>query len=236
MRYVLYIIIALGLGYLVMSGLGLTHAKKHTEKKAEVLDDFEDADHDLDWSTEGYAKLESAKENQTHGKRSAKITFLIPAQFRVMPTATPVAAPAAAGTTLAAGTTNPPSVTTPVTTPTWQPKITLDTRSVTQLKVFDWQEYKSLKLDVFNPQDRPLTYHVQITDSKTYRYDTNGPMIAKKVTNIAIPIDDLAAARMDLSNIASIHFWVEPVGAAQPVSVYLDYLRLEAGLAEVKKK
>ena len=125
---------------------------------------------------------------------------------------------------------------TPVPTPNWQPKITLDTRSVTKLKVFDWQQYSSLKMDVFNPQDRPMTFHVQLTDSKTSRFDVSGPMIAKKVTNIAIPIEDLVTARMDLSNIASINFWVEPVVAAQPVSVYLDYLRLEAGLPQATKK
>jgi hypothetical protein len=91
-------------------------------------------------------------------------------------------------------------------------------------------------MDVFNPQDRPMTFHVQLTDSKTSRYDVSGPMLGKKVTNIAIPIEDLASARMDLSNIASINFWVEPVVAAQPVSVYLDYLRLEAGLPQAAKK
>lgn len=247
MRFVIYLLIALVVGYAVAAGLGLTHAKKRGERKAEVLDDFEDADHDMDWGSEGYAKVEYAKENQTHGKHSAKVTLFAPGQFRMLPSPTATPAPAipipvvaakTKGKTVAPAQAAAPVVDTPtpVPTPNWQPKILLDTRTVTKLKVFDWQEFGSLKLDAFNAQDKPMTYHVEITDSKTYKYETSGPMVPKKVTNIAIPTDELAKARMDLSNIASIRFWVEPVPAAQPAVVYVDYLRLEGSPETAKKK
>jgi hypothetical protein len=209
MRTILIVLIAAGLIYALAAGLGLTHGKKKgLVKKITVLDDFEDADNDLDWFTGGYAKIEQSNQNQTHGKHSAKVTFYTPNQFVATPT------PAA----------------------TWQPEIVMDTHSVTKLPVFEWQDYTSLKVDVFNPQDQPVTYHLKLTDSKSFNYETNGVMLSKKVTNIAVPLDDLSQARMDISSMSSIQFWVDMTGSTQPVSVYIDYLRLEFDPGEVKKK
>ena len=251
MRYVVYLLITLGVGYALAAGFGLTHAKKRGEKKAEVIDDFEDQDYDLNWGSEGYAKIEYAKDNQSHGKHSAKVTLFAPGQFRLLPT--PTAAPAIPTPVVAAKGAKVPKgkaaapvqaaapvvdTPTPIPTPNWQPKIVLDTRTVTKLKVFDWSEFGSFKLDAVNGQDKPMTFHVEITDSKTNKFETSGPMIPKKITNIAVPMDELAKVRMDLTNIAAIRFWVEPVPAAQPVTVFVDYLRLEgsATSTETKKK
>jgi hypothetical protein len=181
-----------------------------------MLDDFEDADNDFDWFTGGYAKLEQANQNQTHGKHSAKVTFYTRNQFQAMPTL-------------------PPAMT-PTPEPTWQPQIVHNTHSVTKLTVYDWQDFTSLKLDAFNPMDQPVTYHVTLSDSKTFSHDTSGVMLGKKVTNISVLLDDLSQDRMDLSNMDSIQFWVDMNGASQPMSVYIDNLRLEFDPGEVKKK
>jgi hypothetical protein len=209
MRIALIVLIAAGLIYAIAAGLGLTHSKKKgLAKKVTILNDFEDADNDLDWFTGGYAKVEQSNQNQTHGKHSAKVTFYVPTQFYATPTPTA----------------------------TWQPEIVLDTRSVTKLPVFEWQDYTSLKLDAFNPEDQPVTYHIKLTDAKSFKYETNGVLLSKKVTNISVSLDDLSQARMDLSAMRSIEFWVDMTGADKPRSVYLDNLRLEFDPGEVKKK
>src|ERR1700677_2809801 len=167
MRLFLIILIAAGLIYAIAAGLGLTHMRRHgLVKKTVMLDDFEDADNDFDWYTGGYAKLEQSNQNQTHGKHSAKVTFYTQNQFQAVPTL-------------------PPEIT-PTPGPTWQPQIVLDTHSMTKLAVFDWQDFTSLKLDVFNAMDEPMTYHLKLSDSKTFSHDTTGVMLSKKVTNISV--------------------------------------------------
>jgi hypothetical protein len=217
MRIVLILLVAAGLIYAIAAGLGLTHMRKHgLVKKTVMLDDFEDADNDFDWFTGGYAKLEQSNQNQTHGKHSAKVTFYTRNQFEAIPTM-------------------PPGVT-PTPEPTWQPQIVLDTHSVTNLTVFDWTDFTSLKLDAFNAMDEPVTYHIKLSDSKTFSHTQDGVMLSKKVTNISVLLDDLAQDRMDLTNMNSIQFWVDMTDATQPVSVYIDNLRLEFDPGEVKKK
>jgi hypothetical protein len=217
MKTAFIVIIALGLIYAIAAGLGLTHGKKRgLVKKTEMINDFEDMDNDFDWYTSGYAKLEQSTQNQTHGKHSAKVTFYTRDQFQTVPTV-------------------PPGIT-PTPVPTWQPQIVLDTHSVTKLAVFEWQDYTSLKLDAFNSQDQPVTYHLKVADAKSFVYEKSDVMIPKKVTNISIPTDDLLQARLDLTSMRSIQFWVDMAGAAQPVTVYLDNLRLEFDPGEVKKK
>jgi hypothetical protein len=217
MRIALILLVAAGLIYAIAAGLGLTHMRKHgLIKKTVMLDDFEDADNDFDWFTGGYAKLEQSNQNQTHGKHSAKVTFYTRDQFETVPT--------------------PPPGITPTPEPTWQPQIVLDTHSVTHLTVFDWTDFTSLKLDAFNPMDQPVTYHLKVSDSKTFSHDTSGVMLGKKVTNISVLLDDLAQDRMDITNMNSIQFWVDMDGASQPMSVYIDNLRLEFDPGEVKKK
>lgn len=222
MRLFLIILAAVVLLYLTLMGFGVIHAgfpfgKKHgLVKKTIMLDDFEDADNDFDWFTGGYAKLEQSTQNTTHGKHSAKVTFYTRDQFQTVPTPLPGI--------------------TPTPQPTWQPQIVMNTHSVTKLPVFDWQDFTSLKLDVFNSMDQPVTYHLKLSDSKTFSHETSGVMLSKKVTNISVLMDDLSQDRMDLSNMDSIQFWVDMAGATQPVSVYLDNLRLEFDPGEVKKK
>jgi hypothetical protein len=209
MKTALIVLVALAVMYAIAAGLGLTHGhKKGLTKKTMMLDDFEDANNDMDWSTGGYVKIEQAKQNQTHGKNSAKVTFYNSAQFQ----------------------------STPTPTATWQPEITLDTHSVTKLTTFDWTDYTSLKLDAFNAQDQPVTYHLKLSDAKAYVYETSGVLLSKKVTNISVPLDALSDQRLDLTIMNSIQFWVDMSDAKAPSTVYLDNLRLEFDPGEVKKK
>ncbi len=208
MRTAVIILVVLGLLYAIAAGLGLTHSRKHgLVKKTTMISDFEDANNDFDWATGGYAKMEQSTQNPTHGKHSAKLTFYTSDQFVATPT---------------------PGV-------TWQPVATLDTHSVTKLTIFDWTEYTSLKMDVFNAADQPVTYHLKVIDSKAYSYTASGTLLSKKVTNLSVSTDDLDKARMDLTMISGIQFWVDMAGA-KPVTVYLDNLRLEFDPGEVKKK
>lgn len=229
---ILGIILALVLIYAVLAGLGLTHGFKGRKAvaKMQVITDFEDSTDDFDWTTGGYVKVEPSTENKTHGKYSAKATFLLAGQF--LPNATPVypatpiaGSPQAVPTAAPATNTTPGPVPTP--SPTWQPEMVLDVNSITPLKAFEWQEYADLKMDVFNDQTQPVTCHVQIGDSHAYLFDHTESLTPKKVTNISIPLDELTKNRLDLGNIRSFRFWVDTAGATQPVIVYLDYIRLE---------
>jgi|SRR5581483_5520908 len=196
--------------WVVAAGLGLTSSfKRHKNMvKNQVITDFEYPNDDFDWTTGGYVLEEKSTENKTHGKYCMKATFLLENQF--FPSVTPAA---------------PSQTPTPVST--WQPEMILDTTSVTQLKVYEWQEFADLKMDIFNPQDQPATYHVQTADSRAFVYETSGPLMPKKVTNVSIPLDEMIQKRVDLSNIRSLRFWVDTAGFNQPVTVFLDYIRLE---------
>jgi hypothetical protein len=103
----------------------------------------------------------------------------------------------------------------------------LDNRSPTQLGVYEWQEYANLKLDVYNPQDQPVSWFLQIADSHGYVYETAGSLTPKKVNNLALALDETTASRIDLANIRSLHFGLDMSGASHPLVVYLDNLRLE---------
>jgi hypothetical protein len=217
---ILGILLVIGLIYAVMVGLGLTrNFKRHKDaKKAMVINDFEYPNDDLDWTTGGYVKLETSTENQTHGKHSAKATFLLRSMF--FPTPTPGMGQL-----------------TPAPTSSWRPSLVLDTNSPTRLNVYDWSEYGSFKMDVFNFQDQPITWHAQIVDGRAFRYDdATGILTPKKVTNIEIPLEELINKRLDLTSIRSFSFWVDEAGMTQPPVVFLDYLRLEGEPAPVKKK
>ncbi len=205
------ILVVIGLIYAVMVGLGITRSFKHKKetKKVMVINDFEHPNYDLDWGTGGYVKVESTTDNQTHGKKAMKATFLLENQF--FPTPTP-------GNN-------------------WRPTLTLDTNSPTPLNVYDWSEYSNLMVDVFNPQDQPLTWHIQVADGRAFVDDqATGVLIPKKVTNIDVPFDELIKNRLDLTSIRSFSFWVDTAGLTTPPVIFMDYLRLEGDLAPLPAK
>jgi hypothetical protein len=205
------IVLAAVLIYFLAVGLGLTRRLKRPKetKIMKVINDFEYVRYDYDWTTNGYGKMEPSTENPVHGKRCAKVTFLLPSQFMATPTP---------GTK-------------------WFPQLVLDTQSITKLNIYDWTGFTSLNLDVLNPVDKPVSYFIQVADSHTFIYETSGPLTPKKVTNIEVPLEELIGKRLDLTNINSFKFWVDATGATLPAVVYLDYLRLEEEkIAQAKKK
>jgi hypothetical protein len=196
--------------YVLIIGLGLTRGfqKHRNAKKILVLNDFEYPDDDLDWQTGGYVKIESSTENQTHGKLSAKATYLLSSEFFSQPT------PEA----------------------TWMPSMVLSTDSVTKIPLDDWTGYTTLNVDAFNPQDQPITYTLEVADGRAFQYSTSGALTPKKVTNVSVPLDALIGARLDLSAIRSISLSVDTQGNTEPVQVYWDYLRLEEDLQNAPSK
>lgn len=219
--------------YVVAAGLGLTRNfnRHRAELKSQMINDFEHAQYDFDWTTGGYVQLEPSSENKTHGKYCGKAAFLLYTQFYATPT--PYPNPQASMST-PAPTASVPGASTAVTAtpgfpnpPSWQPEMVLDNRSPTPLGIYEWQDYANLKMDVFNAQDQPVSWHIQIADSRGYTYRTEGALLPRKVNNLVMPLDDTGAARLDLSNMRSFSFGVDLNGFAQPVVVYMDNLRLE---------
>jgi hypothetical protein len=245
--WILGVIAALALIYVLFVGLGLTHLfKSHKQlKKIQVLNDFEYPDTDLDWTTGGYVTLNSSTENQTHGKRSLQATYLLPSEFMTMPTPQPTVAPAPVATSKPGSKTKKKAVSTPTptddleSTPTpqvWLPTITLSTDSVTKIPLYDWTGFTTLNIDAFNPQDQPVTYHLAVADGRSFQYETSGELVPKKVTNVSINLSDLLQARLDLSAIRSLSLAVDTQGNSMPVQVYWDYLRLEEVIQPAAKK
>src|ERR1700722_19287203 len=160
--WILGVIAALALIYVLFVGLGLTRLfKPHKQlKKIQVLNDFEYPDTDLDWTTGGYVTLNSSTENQTHGKRSLEATYLLPSEFMTMPTPLPTEAPPSMAApkpnsktkkkALPAPTPTPEEDLEPTPTPVnWLPTITLSTDSVTKIPLYDWTGFTTLNIDAF---------------------------------------------------------------------------------------
>ncbi len=247
--WILGILAALALIYVLFVGLGLSHIfKSHKQlKKIQVLNDFEYPDTDLDWTTGGYVTLESSTENQTHGKRSLEATYLLPSEFMTMPTPMPTAVPPPVAASNPSGKTKKKALSAPTPTPeedleptatpvNWLPTITLSTDSVTKIPLYDWTGFTTLNIDAFNPQDKPVTYHLAVADGRSFQYETSGELTPKKVTNVSVNLSDLLQARLDLSAIRSLSLAVDTQGNSLPVQVYWDYLRLEEVLQPPAKK
>ena len=214
---ILGIVLAIGLLYLVATGLGLTRFLKKSKvaAKSMMVEDFEKVpyfsdDQDLGWTTNGYVNVEGATENLTHGKRSAKAVFLT--EGLLYPTPTPDMK--------------------------WVPQIIMDQNSVKKLKypLGDWQDYGSLKMDIYNPLTTPVTYDLQISDSHSFVYEKTDALKTKGFTNLEIPLDEMLKTRLDINNIWSIRFGVVMTGAAEPVTLYLDNIHLDGDRAATAQK
>jgi hypothetical protein len=225
---ILTVIVVLVVVYALFTGLGLRRVfkKGKTVTKTLVINDFEYPyfpNDDFSWTTNGYVKMEPATENQSHGKRSAKVSFYSTQQF--YPTPVPGVDPMNSSHVFytKSGETS------------WRPEIILNKDSPTRLPFFEWQDYTQFKMDVFNPQDIPVTYHIKIADSHTFVFETSGLLTPKKITNIVVPLEDLQRVRLDLSNIQSFKFSADLAGAPDPLVLYLDNLHLEGEVGLVKK-
>jgi hypothetical protein len=195
--------------YMILVGLGLTGRKRgKTPKRVVVINDFEDPANDLQWLSGGYVLMETSTENLTHGRRSAQTTFLLARQF--FPTPTPGLL--------------------------WQPSLKMSHHSVTPLNQYDWTSYDTLNLDVFNPADAPVSATLTVTDAKGYEYTSSFLFLPKKVTNAAVSLSLLKKERLDLTAVDSLTLQPDVSTAAEPVELFLDYLRLEGDPIVPQKK
>jgi hypothetical protein len=214
---ILGIVLVIGLLYAVAAGLGLTRYLKKSKVTAKTLmvEDFEKVpyfldDKDLGWTTNGYVQVEGATENLTHGKRSAKAVFLT--EGLLYPTPTPDMK--------------------------WVPQMIMDQASVKKMKypLGEWQDYGSLKMDIYNPLTSPVTYDLQIVDSHSFVFEKTDALKAKGFTNLEIPLDEMLKTRLDLNSIYSLRFGVIMSGATEPVTLYLDNIHLEGDRAATAQK
>jgi hypothetical protein len=205
------ILLAVCFVYILLMGLGLTGRKRgKSPKRVEVLNDFENPTSDLQWLTGGYVTVETSTENLTHGKRSAHMSFLLPRQF--FPTPTPGME--------------------------WKPSVTLSHKTVTELTQFDWSDWDTLNVDVFNPGETMVSATLTVTDARGFKYDSTLSFLPKKVTNAAVSLSLMKKERLDLSSVNSLTLQPDVTNALEPVELYLDYLRLEGEpkVAAKKKK
>ena len=100
----------------------------------------------------------------------------------------------------------------------------------------EWQDYGSFKMDIYNPQNNPVTYDLQISDSHSYVYEKTDTLKAKGFTNLEIPLDEMLKTRLDLKNIWALRFGVDMTGAADPVTLFLDNIRLDGDRAATAQK
>jgi hypothetical protein len=205
----LLIVLAVLFVYMLLVGLGLTgHKRGKIPKRVLVMNDFEDPSNDLQWFSGGYVLMETSTENLTHARRSAQATFLLARQF--FPTPTPGML--------------------------WQPSLKLSHHSVTPLEVEDWTGYDTLNLDVYNPADAPVSAMLTVTDAKGFEYASPLLFLPKKVTNAAVSLSLLKKERLDLTSVDSLTLIPDVSASAEPVELYLDYLRLEGEPIVPQKK
>ena len=97
----------------------------------------------------------------------------------------------------------------------------------------DWSAYRQFKVDVFNPDEEPLTFHVRIDDRNSRwdygeRFDRDFT-IKKGMANITIPLDSMKAnvspRSLDLQNIKNLMFFIP--GNDRKRTFYIDNIRLE---------
>jgi hypothetical protein len=88
-------------------------------------------------------------------------------------------------------------------------------------------------VDVFNPDEEPLTFHVRIDDRNSRwdygeRFDRDFT-IKKGMANITIPLDSMKAnvspRSLDLQNIKNLMFFIP--GNDRKRTFYIDNIRLE---------
>jgi hypothetical protein len=187
-------------------------------RKVFVLNSFEGRSECL-VGVDGYSLVERSTQKVSDGDHSLRAEFLLRAQFYSTPTpqATPYQPPLT-GTPTA----------TPTATPPWRPRVLVGMGAATALRTQDFSNYRSLKLDVFNPEERPINGMLEIGDSRGYVFVLPAVGLeGQKVTTLGADLPDLAAQDLDLTRIRHVAFHVDVAGRGSAPVLYLDYLRLE---------
>ena len=111
----------------------------------------------------GYAEIEQSTQPVSHGKFSLKAVFLLRSQF--YPSSDPVPTPLLKRNSK---NTNKNPTLTPTPRPAWKPRILWGQGSVVKLPITNWAKFRSLKLDIFNPDKRAINVTLEIADSRGF--------------------------------------------------------------------
>lgn len=219
-----------GLILVGMAALGACKAQAEAPKNL-VLDDFELApaggnrvfdpiaalrhptypNNDFDLATSGYATLSPVTKDEARaardkplykfiqGKTAAKVRFTVPTDYR-----------------------DKSDERFPVT---WETGFGLSTDSRTPLKQTDWSAYRYLTVHVFNPGPLVQRLNVRFNDAASSTTRT-AVLVPLGESELELPLDQLGAARLDLTNIRNVSFYLDTANQdADPVLLF-DQLSL----------
>ncbi len=160
------------------------------------------APNDYAWNTGGYASLTPFKKYATQGRTCAEVRFTTPLDF------------------LSPGDKNHPLPS------TWEAGMTLSTDSATKLPVTDWSPYAELEVDVYNPGEEQYQPFLKVTDAYSHVTETAGYIKPKSKSVVSIPMSLLSQARLDLTNIQALTFYLNTARDTTDPVLYIDNVRL----------
>jgi hypothetical protein len=197
----LFCVLAL-ISLLVFSGCGPDVKKQR--KAAALINSFETLPSELsigdfDLDTNGYVQLEQIKKYASQGKFSAKATFSVPVDFLT--------------TTQAAK------------AKTWISAVTMGINTLSALKNTEWNWYKKFAVDVYVLEQSAPDVFIKIVDQYGNQY-----LAQRQLKNgrnkLEVVLEEVKAARLNLNAITSFSIYMDTIGQAKDVTVYLDNIRL----------
>ncbi len=196
------------------------------QKQTVVLDDFEDAKTDFDWQTNGYVVLKPSNQHVKSGLMSCQATFKIPSDFNSSDsTAVPFYTEITNISVSAKSYSKLLTITAisqgnlPVT---WKSTMVLSTQSLTPLSVYDWSTFKSLKVSVYNPQNKTLTLELSVIDSKDYIYSQTFKLDKNKDTLVVMDLNQLTQNSLSTDDIKAVEFSLDTTNETSNPVLYFD--------------
>lgn len=193
-----------------------------SQNKPRILNSFE-TKKECQVLVGGYTEIEQSTQPVSHGKFSLKAVFLLRSQFYPSPNPepTPLLNQKSNNTDKKPAITSTPR-------PAWKPRILWGQGSVVRLPITNWSEFRSLKLDIFNPDKRAINVTLEIADSRGFVFMIPaGGLPGEKISVVGADLKDLADQDLDLTRIRHVALHVDVTGRGTPPTLYLDFLRLE---------
>jgi len=176
-----------------------------------------DRPEDLNWATDGYAKLALSATRLVEGKdgrvtlsasatlvteglNSCAVTFSVPGDLTLSPT----------------------GQFKPAVRLVWPPRAVehaLDPR--------DWTPFRSFRADIANRSAAPLALTITLVDSRGYRYEEIRPLAANSATRIEVGFAAVREARVDLARLSMLEFAVDTTGLKSRPTLLMDRFRFE---------
>jgi hypothetical protein len=153
------------------------------------------------WDTSNYVVLEPFNKLASQGKYCAKSRFTIPGDLRVI---TPDKKPKS-----------------------WEAGMTLSTESGTKLSATDWSPYRSVSLDIYNPEDKEYQAYLRIGDVHSKITVTAALVKPKGRTVVAIAVTRLAEAWLDATDIKFLTLFLDTADLGVDPVLYIDNVKLQ---------